>query len=64
LVDEPKGANQFQQERRGKYSVDLSEDPEENENHLNEILDKIIENGQESLTFEESQFLRKFSRNL
>jgi hypothetical protein len=64
LVDETVGATGHQTDKRGQYSLDLSDDPEENENNLNYILDKIIDHGQDSLTNEEAQFLQKFSRNL
>ena len=66
MVDEPVSETEtrYQQKRKNEYSYSLSDDPSENENQLNEILDKISEKGQDSLTSEEVQFLRQISKNL
>lgn len=64
LVDETVGVGAFQSEKKLRYSLELSDDDEENEMNLNRILDKIIEYGKDSITEEEAQFLQKFSRNI
>jgi len=45
------------------YSL-LSEDPAENEEKLNEILDKIADTGKDSLSPFENKFLEEYSRQL
>lgn len=45
-------------------SISLSADPDENEDRMNEILEKIAENGKDSLSVEEIRFLEDYSKTL
>lgn len=51
-------------ERYFSSTVNLSSDPEENEDTLNRILDKINSSGRESLSPEEIRFLDKYSQQI
>ncbi|OGU61053.1 MAG: hypothetical protein A2X64_10450 [Ignavibacteria bacterium GWF2_33_9] len=64
MVDETVSETGYQHKRVNEYSYSLSDDPSENENQLNEILDKISAKGQNSLTPDEIHFLSQISKNL
>lgn len=54
----------FEDDPDDDYYPILSEDSEENEDKLNEILDKIAESGKNSLSPYEIKFLEEYSRQL
>lgn len=64
LVEEPANIQQSNFEKKKKNYYELSEDPEENEDKLNLILDKMIAQGKDSLSNDEIKFLQKFSKLL
>ncbi len=66
LVEQPSYSNYKSniENYRFNANVTLSDDPEENESILNRILDKILKDGQESLTVYEKKLLKELSRKL